>query len=71
MSPKKIVCAACGVEATRAYVDGKPSLDLDDGAFERYCVGRRIEPDDPFRCPNMLSAAIDASLVGNDGRWIE
>ena len=69
MSPKAIVCQACGIEATRVHANGKPWLEVDAIAFNKSCVELSIAPE-PFRCPNMLSAAMDARWIGKDGAWI-
>jgi hypothetical protein len=69
MSPKTIVCSVCGIVATRVHIEGKPWLEVDPIAFEASCTEQSIVPE-PFRCPNMLSAARDAGLVGRDGWWI-
>jgi hypothetical protein len=69
MLPKTIVCSFCGLDATRVQVDGWPSLEIDPDAFEKLCVEPSRVPE-PFRCPHMLSTAMDAGLVGKDGWWI-
>jgi hypothetical protein len=69
MLPKTIVCSFCGLDATRVHVDGWPSLEIDPDAFEKLCVEPSRVPE-PFRCPHMLSTAMDAGLVGKDGWWI-
>jgi hypothetical protein len=69
MSPKKIVCPLCDLEATRVHIEGKPWLEVCAIAFAQSCTEPSLAPE-PFRCPHMLSAAMDAGLVGRDGWWI-
>lgn len=70
MLPRRIVCAACGIEASRIHIQGKPRLEVEAATFHRSCV-ERADLLDPFSCPHMLNAAIDASLVEVDGSLIE
>jgi hypothetical protein len=70
MLPRKIVCAACGIEASRIHIQGKPRLEVEAIMFHRSCI-ERADSSDPFSCPHMLNAAMDASLVGIDGSLIE
>jgi hypothetical protein len=65
MNPKVITCTVCGLEATSARKDGWPWLEP-VLAFEDSCVEPSIV-EEPIRCPNMLSAAMDAGLVGESG----
>jgi hypothetical protein len=67
MSPQTIVCPVCGIEAVKLHVDGKPRLEVDADAFKS-CVEQSIAPE-PFRCPNMFSAAMDARWIARDGSW--
>jgi hypothetical protein len=69
MLPKTIRCTACGIEVTRVQVEGKPSLEIDAIEFNESCVEPSVARE-PFRCPSILSAAINAGLVGRDGLWI-
>jgi hypothetical protein len=69
LSPKTIVCPICGLDATRVHIDGKPWLEVNAIAFGNSCSEQSLAPE-PFRCSHMLSAAIDAGLVGRDGWWI-
>jgi hypothetical protein len=67
--PKTTNCSFCGLKVTRVHVAGWPSLDLDKEKLEKECVEpSRVE--EPFQCPRILEAAIEAGWVGRDGAWI-
>lgn len=68
MKAKNILCSVCGVSAKKGYIEGKPWLEIEERAMKR-CVEPSMAPK-PFCCPNMLTAAMDAGLVGKDGCWI-
>jgi hypothetical protein len=69
VKPKTITCAVCGIRAKRVRIKGKPWLETDAIEFNKNCVERSVVSE-PFRCPNILSGAMDADLVGKDGSWI-
>jgi hypothetical protein len=65
-----IVCPACAIEANRVYIDGKPRFEVDALALAKACVEQSLAPE-PFRCPNLFSAAMDARWIRRDGSWNE
>jgi hypothetical protein len=67
---KVIVCSVCGIEANRVHLEGKPWLEVDALTFTKACVEQSLAPE-PFRCPNLFFAAMDARWIGRDGSWIE
>ncbi len=58
----RIICKVCGLEAQRVTLDGKPSIKIDIDDFQEHCVEPSIAHD-PFRCSNMLAAAMDAGIM--------
>jgi hypothetical protein len=45
--PKTILCSICGLDATPADVEGKPTLVMDPTAFETFCTETSEAPE-PF-----------------------
>jgi hypothetical protein len=68
VSRPSIVCPVCGIAAERVQMQGKPSLEIDAVAFAKSCVEQSLAPE-PFRCPNLFSAAMDAGWIAREGSW--
>ena len=67
---KAFVCKVCGLEARKAMIADEPMVLFDDDMKDQICVERSLAPE-PFKCPNLHSAAMDASVIGTDGDWIQ
>ena len=65
---KAITCPNCGLVAWRIILDGRPSLKFHIDELEARCVEPSLAPE-PFRCPRLLSTAIDAGWLENNGAW--
>ena len=70
MMSKSIVCRACGIQAVRSQIDGKPWLEINSVDFSDLCA-EPIVARAPFRCPHILLAAVSVGLVGTDGSMID
>jgi hypothetical protein len=67
---KAFVCNVCHLEARKAMIADEPTVLFDDDIRDDICVERSLAPE-PFKCPNLHSAAIGAGVIGTDGDWIQ
>jgi hypothetical protein len=69
-SPARVfVCKVCGLEARKATVAHEPTVLFWHDDMRDLCVERSLAPE-PFKCPNLHSAAMEAGVIGTDGDWI-
>jgi transcriptional regulator with XRE-family HTH domain len=61
-------CPICGLVAWRIILDGRPSLKFHIDELEQRCVEPSLAPE-PFRCPHLLSAAMDEGWLEKNGAW--
>jgi hypothetical protein len=66
---KAFACKICGLDARKAIVSHQPTVLFDEDMRDRNCVEASLAPE-PFKCPNLQAAAMDAGIIGSDGDWI-